>query len=79
MNTQQKILDVVHLLKEFEIGLFKLYECSSRIAKEYEELGWEAQEMVYSMLEDEIKETRDRSIYIQAALEMGRDERERSA
>ena len=79
MNTQQKILDVVHLLKEFEIGLFKLYECSSRFAKEYKELGWEAQEMVHSMLEDEIKEKRDRSIYIQAALEMSRDERERSA
>ena len=60
MNTQQKILDVVHLLKE----------CSSRFAKEYEELGWEAQEMVHSMLEDEIKEKRDKEIYIQAALEM---------
>ena len=70
MNTQQKILDVVHLLKEFEIGLFKLYECSSRIAKEYEELGWEAQEMVYSMIDDKIKEKRDKEIYIKAALEM---------
>ena len=69
MNTQQKIINVVHLFKE----------SSSHFAKAYEELGWEAQEMVHSMLEDEIKEKRDKEIYIKAALEMSRDERERSA
>ena len=79
MNTQQKILDVVYLLKEFDICLIKLHDCSSRIAKDYEELSWEAKEMVHSMLEDEIKEKRDKEIYIKAALEMSRDERERSA
>ena len=69
MNTQQKILDVVHLLKEFDIGLIKLHDCSSRLVKDYEELGWKAKEMVHSMLSDEGKEERDKQIYIKATLE----------
>ena len=39
MNTQQKILNVVYLLKEFDICLIELHDCSSRIAKDYEELS----------------------------------------
>ena len=70
MNTQQKILNVFYLLKVFDICLIKLHDCSYRIAKDYEELSWEAKEMVHSMLDDEIKEKRDKEIYIKAALEM---------
>ena len=47
MNTQQKIINVVRLFKE----------SSSHFAKAYEELGWEAQEVVHNILDDEIKET----------------------
>ena len=68
MNTQQKILNVVYLLKEFEICLIKLHDCSSRLAKDYEELSWEAKEMVHNMLDDERKEVRDKEIY-QSALQ----------
>ena len=58
MNTQQKIINVVRLFKE----------SSSHFAKAYEELGWEAQEVVHNILDDEIKEKRDRP-YIKAALD----------